>query len=127
MKELLLDTNVFIRFLIKNGSAVQFNSARRIFEDLEKEKTRGFISLLVLNETVWVLEHYYRLKREIYLPKLLDLLALEQMKIIETKKSLVVKVLQKMLRLKFDMTDIYLKEIKGKREILSFDKDFEKI
>lgn len=126
MKEILLDTNVFIRFLIKDVPS-QFKRAQKVFEKIEKGETKGLVSILVINEVVWVLENFYELKREIYIPQLLKLLLLRHLKIIEAKKSLIIKTLQKMEKQKFDFTDLYLFQIAGRKKIFSFDKDFQKM
>ena len=126
MKELLLDTNVFVRFLIKDIPS-QFKKAERVFERIEKGEIKGLVSVLVINETVWILENYYELKREIYLPPLLKLLLLKNLKIIEIKKSLIIKTLEEMLKQKFDFTDIYLSQIAKDKKIFSFDKDFQRM
>lgn len=125
-KEYVLDTNIFIRFLIKDNKP-QFEKAKKIFTGIEEEKICGRVSILVLNETIWVLEHYYELKRSIYIPQLLSLFALRNIKIIEVKKSLIVRTLQKMIKVKYDFTDLYLSAISLKEKIFSFDRDLSKI
>ena len=126
MKELILDTNVFIRFFIKDVPS-QFEKTREIFEKIEKREIKGFVSILVVNEIIWILENFYNLKREIYLPKLLKLLLLGNIKVIEVKKNLLIKVLQQMQKQKFDFTDLYLSQIAGEKKIFTFDKDFKKL
>ena len=49
------------------------------------------------------------------------------MRIIETQKNILMEVLKKMIKNKFDFVDNYLSEIASKKEIFSFDKDFEKL
>jgi len=122
MKQLILDTNVFVRFFIKDVES-QYKQARLIFEKIEKEEIKGLISILVINEIVWILENYYELKREVYIPKLLNLLALKNIKIIEIDKDLLVKILEGTLTKKIDFTDLYLLQIKDTGKIFSFDKD----
>ena len=126
MKEIIIDTNVFIRFLIKDVLS-QFEKAQKVFEKIEKGEIKGLVSILVINEIVWILENFYELKREIYIPPLLKLLLLKHLKIIETKKSFIIKILQKMEKQKFDFTDFYLSQIAKDKKIFSFDKDFKKI
>lgn len=126
MKELILDTNVFIRFLIKDVPS-QFEKAQKIFEKIEKQEAKGLVSILVVNEIVWILENFYDLKKEIYLPQLLKLLALKNIKVIEVKKNLLIRILQQMQKQKFDFTDIYLSQIAGDKKIFTFDKDFKKL
>lgn len=126
MSVALLDTNIFIRFFIKDIED-QFQKSFKIFERIEKGELEGLISILVINEIIWILENYYELKREVYIPELLKLLALKRMKIVEVSKDLVIKILQKMKERKIDFTDFYLSEISDTKQILSFDEDFEKL
>lgn len=126
MIQAVLDTNIFIRFLIKDIES-QFKQAKEIFEKIEKGKIKAKISILVINETIWILENYYELKREIYLSHLLKLLALKNLKIIEAKKTLIISVLKLMQKEKFDFTDIYLSQLSKPEELCSFDKDFKRL
>jgi len=126
MKNVILDTNVFIRFLIRDIEN-QFLKSKQIFDKVEKEGLIAEVSILVVNEIVWVLENFYELKREIYIPQLVKILDLRNIRIIEAKKSLVLQVLESSQKQNFDFTDIYLAHIKGPKEIFSFDKDFRKI
>lgn len=125
MKKFSIDTNIIIRFLIKDV-VTQFEEAKSFFEKIEKEKIKGVISVLVINETIWVLENYYELKRTIYIPQLLQLLALKNIGIKEIKKKVVIEVLEEMMKLSIDFTDLYLVKTKGEGEIMSFDKDLKK-
>lgn len=84
-----------------------------IFEKIEKEEIQGMISILVINEILWVFENYYELKREVYIPKLLNLLALKNIKIIEIRKNLLVKILKEGLIKKIYFTDLYLLQLKN--------------
>lgn len=125
MKKFYIDTNIIIRFLIKDV-AKQFEEAKSFFEKIEKGKIKGVISVLVINETIWVLENYYELERTIYIPQLLQLLALKNIVIKEIKKKVVIEVLEEMMKFTLDFTDLYLIKTKEEGEILSFDKDLKK-
>ena len=126
MKEILLDSNIFIRFLIQDVPS-HFEQSKEIFEDIENEKTKGFVSVLVINEVIWILENFYELKRDTYIPRVLELLSLRNMKILEAKKDVVLSIMEEMPKHSFDFTDVYLFAIKGERKIASFDKDFDKL
>lgn len=123
MKVVIIDTNVILRYLIGDITS-QFKKAKEIFEEIEADKTKGLVSLLVLDELIWALEKYYELNKAVYLPEILKILALKNLKIIEVRKELVVRILKVMEKKKIDFTDVYLGQIAGKREILSFDRDF---
>ena len=121
MKTVLIDTNTILRFLIADVPS-QFKLAKKTFQQIEEGKLQGKISLLVINELVWILENYYKLKRSTYLPHLLKLLLLKKIKIIEVNKHLLIKVLKKMTTHQLDFTDLYLAEIKNNDELFTFDK-----
>ncbi|MBI3955544.1 PIN domain-containing protein [Candidatus Gottesmanbacteria bacterium] len=126
MKKFHIDTNIIIRLLIKDVTT-QFEEAKSFFEKIEKGKIKGVISVLVINETIWVLENYYELKRLIYIPQLLQLLALKNIVIKEIKKKVAVELLEEMMKTNIDFTDLYLVKTKEEGEIMSFDKDLKKL
>lgn len=95
--------------------------------DIEEEKCVGYISILVVDEIIWVMEQYYGFKRSEYIPKLCQIFALNNVKIIETKKDIILGIFQKMEKTNIDFTDYYLATLANQTPILSFDKDFEKI
>lgn len=125
MKKASIDTNIVIRFLIKDA-AKQFEEAKSFFENIEKGKIKVIMSILVINETIWILENYYELERTIYIPQLLQLLALKNIVIKEIKKKVVIEVLEEMMKFTLDFTDLYLAKTKEEGEIMFFDKDRKK-
>lgn len=126
MEEVILDTNIFVRFLIRDIE-VQFKRSQAIFEEIERDELEGQLSILVTDELIWVLENYYEIDRKIFIPEILQLLALKNIKTIEVSKDLFIKILERMQTTKFDFTDLYLHQIAKDRKIISFDKDFEKL
>jgi len=126
MKERYIDTNVLLRYLL-GDIPDQFQQAKKIIEAIEKGEKVGFLSILVVNELIWILENYYHLKRNIYIPKLLKLFLIDQIKIMEVKKEILTKILERMQKQKIDFTDMYLAHIAPLEKIVSFDQDFKKI
>ncbi len=57
-----LDTNVIIRFVAQDD-AIQTPVATRLFESFNFEKP-GFISMVALVETVWVMRSFYDASRQ---------------------------------------------------------------
>lgn len=55
-----LDTNLLVRYLAQDDP-VQSPKATEVIERQLTEENPGFISIVALVETVWVLEHAYRL------------------------------------------------------------------
>ena len=126
MKNLILDTNIFARLIVKNVSS-QLEISRQLFKEIEKGKIKGWVSILVIDELIWVLENYYRIERNLYLPQILNLLALKNISIIEVKKTIIIKILREMESTSMDFTDLYLVGIAGDKKIISFDKDLKKL
>jgi len=58
-----LDSNVVVRYLAQDDP-VQSRAANDLFERRLSERNPGFISVVAMAETVWVLERAYRLPSE---------------------------------------------------------------
>ena len=121
MRKIIIDTNILVSSFIGDVKD-QTEQARQVFVKIENNKLKGEISLLVINELIWILENYYNLKRDVYLPQVLKLLALKNIKISEVRKNLVIKTLKEMLKHNLDFTDLYLLEIKNEKELFTFDR-----
>jgi predicted nucleic-acid-binding protein len=55
-----LDTNILVRYLVQDD-AIQSPRATQIIEHQLTEEQPGFISLVTMVETVWVLDRFYGL------------------------------------------------------------------
>jgi predicted nucleic-acid-binding protein len=68
-----IDTNVLVRFLVKDDEQ-QAELAYRVFKQAETDRQALFIPMLVVLETVWVLESVYAIKRQEILDSVEELL-----------------------------------------------------
>ena len=119
---MIIDTNILIRFFIRDNEA-QYQKAYQLIKKVEKGEINGLVSLLVVNETILVLQHYYELKRDIFIPKLLQLFALKNIKIMEVEKAKIVAILATIEKSSLDFTYAYLLQVANKRKIASFNHD----
>ncbi len=126
MTQIFFDTNIFIRLFVRDIEN-QFQAAKEMFTRVENGDTTGVVSILVINEIIWILDNYYQQERSVYIPQLLKILALKNIKIHEVEKHILVKILEYISITKFDFTDVYLFNVSQGKEILSFDKDFKRI
>ncbi len=62
MKSYILDTNIIVRFLVKDH-AIHYSQAVQWFAEAERGKRDIRVSPLVIAETSFVLESFYKLKR----------------------------------------------------------------
>ncbi len=121
-RKVFIDSNYLVR-AVSLDDKKQLDVVRTFFKEVEDGKIIGLVSILVIAEVVWVLEHHYKLERKVFVPLLLELIALSGIKILEVKKSVVAQVLERMLHSKIDLTDLYLAEVAGKSQIATFDKE----
>ncbi len=126
MKQVIIDTNVIARYLLADIPE-QFEEAVKVFTKIEKGEERGYISILVIDELIWVMENYYSFDRRDFIQNIIKILYNKEIYIIESKKETIIKILEKMKSNKIDFTDLYLYEIKGSRTVISFDRDFKKL
>ena len=126
MKTYVFDTNSLIRYFLGDVED-QYSEIAKILKEVEKGKTLAKLSILVIAEVVWVFGSVYKMDRSIFVPQLLDLILLKNLKIIECDKSLAMRVLGRFKETKFDFVDVYLSLISTKEELFSFDKDFKKL
>ena len=71
-----VDTNILIRFLV-GDDVVQTETVYSIFKKAELEKKELFVPLLVILETIWVLESVYEIQRTEILDSIKDLLLMQ--------------------------------------------------
>jgi predicted nucleic acid-binding protein len=126
MNEVLLDSNVLLRHLLQDIPA-QSSKATELIAAIEKGEKVGYLSILVVNEVIWILKRFYNIDRKDYLPQLLTILQINAIKVIEIKKEVLVGILEKMKKKEVDFTDVYLVAIAGNRTVVSFDQDVKRL
>jgi len=81
-----LDTNVLVRFLVKDD-AEQAQQVYNLFKQAENHEQRLFVPILVVLETIWVLQAVYGVEDQDILAVLNDLLMMPVL-IFETQSVL---------------------------------------
>lgn len=123
MQQLIIDTNILARLLVGNVRDQQVR-AEKILQQIESGEALGEISILVINELIWVMEGYYGLERKIYFDKFQTILGLRGITIKELKKETFLKIMSEFSNSKLDFTDLYLLHAKkSNQKIISFDKE----
>jgi predicted nucleic-acid-binding protein len=117
-----LDTNVLVRFLVKDDQQ-QSKAVYRKFKQTEVDKEALFIPALVVLETVWVLESVYEVTRQEILDSL-DLLLL--MPILEFEAQSAIRSFVSSAREnKTDLSDLLIAhsaKVAGCKCVITFDK-----
>jgi predicted nucleic acid-binding protein len=126
MTKYFVDTNVFLRFLLKDNKNY-FNKAKK-YLTLAKEKKIVLILIpQVLFEIDYVLKGVYSISKKERVAILSNLVKSPALAV--ENRKLLIEVVEKYEKLNIDLFDIYLWTIahQQKAKILSFDKDFKKI
>jgi predicted nucleic-acid-binding protein len=117
-----LDTTVLVRFLVKDDEQ-QSKIVYKVFKQAEADKNIFYISLLVVLETIWVLESVYEIPRK----KILD--AINELLLMPILKFEAQPTIQHFLFLarkhKIDLADVLIAcaaKISGSQSVLTFDK-----
>lgn len=126
MKVYFADTNIFIRFLLRDNLQ-QARKAGHYFSLAKAKKIRIIVLSEILLEIDYVLKKVYSLSRLEITQKLSDLVRSVYFDVED--RSLWIRNFELYPKTNFDLVDIFLFE-KAKNEggkVLSFDKDFQKL
>ncbi|MBW1815764.1 MAG: type II toxin-antitoxin system VapC family toxin [Deltaproteobacteria bacterium] len=74
-----LDTNVLVRFLVKDDER-QAKAVYQVFKEAEAHKQQLWVPLLVILETLWVLEAVYEIQKADILESIAELLLMPILK-----------------------------------------------
>lgn len=126
MKKYLADTNIILRFLLKDDEKL-FKKASYYFQQAKNKKITIEIIPEVIFELDYVLRGVYRLKKNEVASIILKILKTPF--ILIKNRELLIESLEKYQKISIDLFDIYLFYLgkKEKKEILSFDEDFKKL
>lgn len=117
-----IDTNVLVRFLV-NDDPIQASIVRGRFANAEQQRESFWVPVLVVLETIWVLESGYGVGRSELIATLNDLLLLP---ILEFEhRAAVQTMLTNAARTAGDLPDLFIAEtarLAGCESILTFDK-----
>jgi len=126
MKKYFLDTNVILRFLLKDNEKY-FNQTKNYFEKAKKGEIELNLIPEVLFEIDYVLRGVYSLSKNEVVDILLKLIKTPYLKI--SGRGMLITTVEKYQSINVDLFDIYLYYFSLSKEssVLSFDKDFSKI
>lgn len=119
----LIDTNVIIRFLLKDHP-VQSPAAKKLLGNFQE---RLLLSDVAVAEAIWLLTSYYELSKEEAVEKIFPILNFPN---IESNKPVLIRALYFYRNFNIDYIDAYLvscAEEENLEGIYSFDKDLDKI
>jgi len=128
MKPIILDTNIIIRFVTSDDKEKQ-EKAEALFEQIEKREITAFIPDVIFAEIVFVLvsKKLYKLPKKTIQAILTPIINLPYIKF--NRKKSIKRALELFVKYDLDFEDALITAYaeKGKNEIFSFDRDFEKI
>ena len=125
MKKYSVDTNFFLRFVLKDNLS-QWRIADKYFQEARLEKIKLIFLTEVILEIEYVMRKVYSLNRTIIFKYISTLLAINSIEIAD--RNILRNALLLYLQKNIDLIDcvLFLKAKSQDAEILSFDRDFKK-
>ncbi|MCC6232579.1 MAG: PIN domain-containing protein [Verrucomicrobiales bacterium] len=125
MRELILDANVVLRFLVQDVPG-QARAASKLLGRAENGEIRLIIDPLIIAETVYVLTSFYQRPREVVADALISFVQSEG--IACSQATRVVDALRRFKRTSVDYADAWLAAsgAESNCEIASFDRDLDR-
>ena len=117
-----LDANVLVRFLVRDDKR-QAETIYRVFKKAESDREVFFVPLLVVLETVWVLESVYKIPRQEILDSVNELILMPILKF-ETQPA-ILNFISSARETKMDLLDLLIAhsaKFSGCECVLTFDK-----
>ena len=122
-----VDTNLFIRYFTRDDEE-KAQKVLALLKRVEKDKERITTSPLVIFETIFTLESFYRVPKKETKELILPILKLKGLKL--SNKEIYEQALDVYVKKNISFTDafnsVYILK-KGIKEIYSYDEDFDKI
>ncbi len=113
---IFIDTNIFLRFLIKDND-LQYKQAKELFLKAADGEVKILSSTIVFFELRWVLGSYYKLSKDQITPILYELLLL---KIEFDEKEILQKTLDLFKTSNLDLEDCYNLKFAKAKNVKSF-------
>jgi predicted nucleic-acid-binding protein len=125
MKELLLDANVIVRFLVQDD-ARQSPAATALLEAAERQECRLHLDGLAVAESVYVLVGHYRRNKKDVVDALLTLI--QHAGVVTADDAVVTGALQRFAAVNVDFADAWLAASAAQlgHGVASFDRDLDK-
>ena len=117
-----LDTNVLVRFLVKDDER-QSEIVYRAFKQAETDKNTFFVPLLVVLETLWVLDSVYNIARNSILDSINEVLLMPILKF--EAQATIQRFIFLARENRIDLSDILIAcsaKLSGCKNVLTFDK-----
>ena len=117
-----LDTNVLVRFLVKDDEP-QAQKVYTLFKQAEADKNYFYVPILVVLETIWVLDSVYEIPRKEILDSINEILLMPILKF--EAQPTIQRFIFSARENKIDLSDILIAcaaKISGCEKILTFDK-----
>lgn len=126
MKLSCVDTNVVLRFLLKDNKELALK-AKNIFRKGERGEIKLYLDEVIVAECVWVLEKFYKYKKEAIVEKMSNLVRFDF--VINPKKEVLIKSLELFEKENLSFVDCWIGTLSRfkKAKLESFDKNLVKI
>ena len=124
----LLDTNIFLRFLVKENKK-DYVECNKLFEEIDALKIEAIVTGMVLAEMSWVLGSYYKQKPDTIAEKLQGIIKMKGLTVVDDYDWISAVRIYSERKVKF--VDAILatmpKVVSKEWVVVSYDEDFRKL
>jgi predicted nucleic acid-binding protein len=127
MKEIFIDTNIFLRYLTKDDPS-KYEKCRGIFAKAMEGQIALVTSAMVIAELIWTLLSYYKVPKSDVIAKVSIIVSTESLYVPE--RDMIADALMLYARKNIDYIDAYnavFMRQQGLSDIYSYDQDFDAI
>ena len=126
VKKYLIDTNIVLRFLLDDVKE-QTQKARHYFQEAKANKIALILLPVTIFEIDYALVKLYKLPKQAVVASLESILSMDYIEVVD--KTPLLNALKIYNRKAIDLVDAYLYSVSEEYgiEVLSFDRDFQKI
>jgi len=128
MKKYFIDTNIFLRVLIKEDKKT-FRSCYQLLQAVKTNKIKASTASIVIAEIAWTLRSYYKFPKTKVAQAIKGILNLRGLRIVDSYDSL--WAIEKFSRYNVKYIDTLIASILEKQKsewiVVSYDKDFDKL
>jgi|GEM_PF-6116035 len=125
INNVVIDTNILIRYLHKDNLAMH-KKAKRLFISIGKRELVGYLTILTIHETIYILKNVYHIDKKLFIEKIKQIIRLKNIEIFNYPKATLETLLEKYESMNVDFPDIVNMNhaIENNMCVATFDKDY---
>lgn len=125
INNVIIDTNILIRYLHKDNLTMH-KKAKHLFLKIGKKELVGYLTVLTIHETIYILKHVYHIDKKLFVEKIKQIIRLKNIEIFNYQKDTLETFLERYENMNVDFPDIVniSHALENNMCVATFDKDY---